>query len=86
MEWLTSNNTCWKKRQDANMLSDIVRREAMSQNGFKFSKPDAKLPYFWDRLGHNHCGIPNRSSSKSDVDNLGNPCSCSHHPEVIYVP
>ena len=48
MEWLTSNNTCWKKRQDANMLSDIVRREAMSQNGFKLSKPDAKLPYFWD--------------------------------------
>lgn len=46
MEWLTSNNTCWKKRQDANMLSDIVK--AMSQNGFKFSKPDAKLPYFWE--------------------------------------
>lgn len=37
-------------------------------------------------LGDNHRRIPNRSSSKSDVDNLGNPCSCSHHPEGIYVP
>ena len=26
----------------------IGYREAMSQNGFKFSKPDAKLPYFWE--------------------------------------
>lgn len=26
----------------------IGYREAMSQNGFKLSKPDAKLPYFWE--------------------------------------